>query len=84
LSEDILSLVIGLDSSQEVWNTLYTAFAHDYQVREFHLTQKLQTLRKEILTMTEYVRDFKLIYDDLDAIGKPIESQKKLFWLLMV
>lgn len=84
MSEDILSLVIGLDSSQQVWNALYTAFGHDYQEREFHLTKKLQTFRKETLTVTEYVRDFKLICDDLDVIGEPIESQKKLFWLLMV
>jgi hypothetical protein len=82
LSEDTLSLVIGLDSSQEVWNALHIAFAHDSQEREFHLTQKLQTLKKGTSNMTEYVREFKLICDDLAAIGKPIESQKKVFWLL--
>jgi hypothetical protein len=53
LSEDTLSLVIGLDSSQEVWNALHTAFAHDSQEREFHLTQKLQTLKKGTSNMTE-------------------------------
>jgi hypothetical protein len=37
LSEDTLSLVIGLDSSQEVWNALHTAFAHDLKKENFIL-----------------------------------------------
>jgi hypothetical protein len=32
--------------------------------------------------MTKYLRDFKIICDYLAAICKPIESQKKGFWLL--
>jgi hypothetical protein len=60
----------------------YTAFAHDSQEGEFHLTQKLETLEKGTSIMTEYIRDFKLNCDDLAAIGKPIVSQKKTFWLL--
>ena len=82
LSEDVLSLVVGLESSKEVWNTLHDAYAQDSQEREFHLTQKLQMLRKGTSTLSEYIREFKTTCDDLAAIGKPVDDKKKVFWLL--
>lgn len=41
LSEEALSLVVGLDSAHQIWVTLKVAYAHDSQEREFHLTQQL-------------------------------------------
>ncbi|KAF8391041.1 hypothetical protein HHK36_023341 [Tetracentron sinense] len=82
LNEDVLSLVVGLESSKEVWNTLHDAYAQDSQEREFHLTQKLQMLRKGTSSLSDYIRVFKNICDDLAAIGKPLDDKKKVFWLL--
>ena len=39
LTEETLGLVIGLDSSQSVWNALKEAYAQDSQEREFTLRQ---------------------------------------------
>ncbi|KAF8403400.1 hypothetical protein HHK36_011502 [Tetracentron sinense] len=48
LKEDALSLMVGLDTSQEVWTTLHDAYVQDLQEREFHLLQKLQLIRNGI------------------------------------
>ncbi|EEF27825.1 conserved hypothetical protein [Ricinus communis] len=46
LTEETLGLVIGLDSSQSVWNALKEAYAPDSQEREFTLRQQLTYLKK--------------------------------------
>ncbi|KAF8395628.1 hypothetical protein HHK36_019578 [Tetracentron sinense] len=46
LNEDSLSLVVGLETSMDVWTTLHDSYAQDLQEREFHLEQKLQLTRK--------------------------------------
>lgn len=63
LSEEVLRLVAGLDTSSEVWNTRLSHFALELQEREreFCLLQQLQLSRKCYLTIPEYVRAFKSI-----------------------
>ncbi|KAG5233062.1 Retrovirus-related polyprotein from transposon [Salix suchowensis] len=51
--------------------------------REFTLRQQITYLRKEDnTTITEHIRTFKGIYDNLSAIGKTIPDQEKVFCLL--
>ncbi|KAF3785122.1 hypothetical protein EJ110_NYTH29107 [Nymphaea thermarum] len=82
LSEEVLGLVVGLETSKEVWDAFITAFAHESREREFLLTQRLQLHRKKDLSVSQYLREFKAICDELAAIGKPISDQYKVFWLL--
>lgn len=65
LNEDVLSLVVGLETSKDVWIALHDACAQDSQEREFLLTQKLQMLRKGTSSLSSYLRDFKNAYDNL-------------------
>ncbi|KAK2990485.1 hypothetical protein RJ640_011652 [Escallonia rubra] len=83
LSEEVLGLVVGLETSSEVWAALVDSFAQESQEREFYLTQKLQFhSRKDFKTMSEYLRVFKEICDDLAAIGQPVDDRQKVFGLL--
>ncbi|KAK1391985.1 hypothetical protein POM88_011041 [Heracleum sosnowskyi] len=82
LSEDTLSLVVGLDTSNAVWTTLNDSFAQSSVEREFHLEQKLQSLKKGTSTLNEYIRIFKSTCDQLASIGKPVDDRKKVLWLL--
>lgn len=41
LSEEVLNLVVGLETSSEVWAALVDSFAQESQEREFYLLQKL-------------------------------------------
>lgn len=83
LSEEVLGLVVGLETSADVWSALVESFAQDSQEREFYLNQKLQFhSRKDCKSMAEYIRIFKEICDDLAAIGQPITDRQKVFGLL--
>ncbi|KAF8390395.1 hypothetical protein HHK36_024921 [Tetracentron sinense] len=46
LSEEVLGMVVGLETASEVWNTLSNSFAQESQEREFFLLQQLQLHRK--------------------------------------
>ncbi|KAJ8625786.1 hypothetical protein MRB53_034316 [Persea americana] len=82
LSEGVLNLVVGLETSSEVWAALVDSFAQESQEREFYLLQKLQFHRKGSSTISEYLHIFKNIGDDLSAIGKPLTDRNKVFVLL--
>ena len=83
LSEEALGLVIGIDTAIAVWEALKEAYAQDSQEREFTLRQQLTYLRKdENKTITDHIRIFKNLCDNLAAIGKPIPDQEKVFCLL--
>ncbi|KAF7142376.1 hypothetical protein RHSIM_Rhsim05G0026100 [Rhododendron simsii] len=83
LSEEVLGLVVGLETSAEVWSALLESFAQASQEREFYLNQKLQFhSRKDCKSMADYIRIFKEICDDLAAIGQPIHERQKVFGLL--
>ena len=83
LTEEALGLVIGLDSSQSVWNALKEAYAQDSQEREFTLRQQLTYLKKEPgQSLAEHLKKFKSICDSLAAIGNPIPDKTKVYSLL--
>ncbi|KAF3784056.1 hypothetical protein EJ110_NYTH28945 [Nymphaea thermarum] len=82
LSENVLGLVVGLNSSQDIWSTLVDAFAQESQERGFHLTHMLTTCKKGNNALEIYVAKFKAICDDLAAIGKSVGDKEKAFWLL--
>lgn len=83
LSEESLGLVIGLETVKTVWEALKDAYAQDSQEREFNLRQQLSYFRKdESKTITEHLRLFKEICDNLTAIGKTVPDNEKVFCLL--
>ncbi|KAF3774051.1 hypothetical protein EJ110_NYTH53994 [Nymphaea thermarum] len=82
LSEEVLGLVVGLQTSSDVWTALLKVFARESKDREFLLTRKLQMFQKQEKTVTEYVTGFKTICDELAAIGKPLSDQDKVYWLI--
>ena len=82
LLEEVLGLVVGLDTSAEVWTALSNSFAQESQEREFYLQQSIQMHQKGNYSMPDYIRIFKNLCDDLAAIGKLIDDRMKVFTLL--
>ncbi|KAL3516301.1 hypothetical protein ACH5RR_023203 [Cinchona calisaya] len=82
LTEEVLGLVVGLDTSALVWKALIDSFGQSSQEREFYLLQNLQIHAKGTRSMSKYIRIFKSICDDLAAIGKPVDDKAKVFGLL--
>ncbi|KAF6146858.1 hypothetical protein GIB67_018511 [Kingdonia uniflora] len=82
LSEEILSHVIGLETSREVWKALGSTLAQHSKACELQLKHALQECKKGNSTIDEYLRTFKNICDSLGAIGCSVPDEDKSYWLL--
>lgn len=83
LSKETLGLVIGIDTTQAVWNALKEEFAQESKEHEFTLQHQLTYLRKdETKSIGEHIRFLKRICANLTAIGKPVQDKEKVFCLL--
>ena len=83
LIKEALGLIIGLESSQSVWNALKEAYAQDSQEREFTLRQQLTYLRKDPnQSLAKHLWNFKSICDSLAAIGNLVPYKTKVYSLL--
>lgn len=84
LSEEALGLVVDINTAHAVWVALKEAYAEDSQEREFTISQQITYLRKEEdQTISEHIRIFKGLCDNLAAIGKPVPDKEKVFYLLI-
>jgi hypothetical protein len=80
LSEEALSLVVGLETASAVWEALKNAYAKYSQEREFTLRQQVTYFRKhENQSMEEHICTFKSLCDSLAAIGKLVSDNEKVF-----
>lgn len=83
LSKDVLGIVVGLNTTSKVWHALVHAFARVSFDRNLTLKQRLTSITKVSDSLSDYLRKFKTICDELAAIGKPIVEYKKSWWCLM-
>ncbi|XXG72814.1 hypothetical protein AAC387_Pa07g1825 [Persea americana] len=81
LSEEALSLKVGLNTSKEVWKTLEDNYAQATKDRDHALLRQIQLCRMGSSSISEYVRKFKNICDNLAAIQRPVSDNDKVFWL---
>lgn len=72
LTEEIFPYVIGLKSSQEVWKALEQSFGALSQNRQLQLHIELQSLKKDDLTVSQFLNKAKALADELSAAGKPL------------
>ncbi|KZV27403.1 hypothetical protein F511_02512 [Dorcoceras hygrometricum] len=78
LTEEAISVVVGCTIAQSVWLALENHFSHQSKPREFHLKDQLQSLKKGDKSVSEFGRDFKLICDQLSAIGCLVDDTDKI------
>jgi hypothetical protein len=84
LSESILTTMFGLNSSNQVWNTLKTRFASESRSRVSQLKSQLQSLNQGSKSCAEYLGTAKKWADQLAAIGKPTEDEDLISFILSV
>ncbi|KAF6149562.1 hypothetical protein GIB67_003710 [Kingdonia uniflora] len=82
ISEEALGTVVGITTSNDVWNALANAYSQNSQAREFELLFKLQEKKKDSTPLYVYLTEFKSTCDQLNAIEKPVPDPNKVFWLL--
>jgi hypothetical protein len=73
---------VGLSTSHEVWTALESTFSHRSKAREIRLKDDLQLMKRGTRPVTVYARAFKVLCDQLHAIGRPVDETDKVHWFL--
>ncbi|KAK6122801.1 hypothetical protein DH2020_043463 [Rehmannia glutinosa] len=82
LSENILVLMVGLSSSNEIWCVLETNFASQSKAKTLQYKLQLQTTRKGNLSMREYLSKIKTCCDVLASTGNIISPTDQIMHIL--
>lgn len=82
LSEEAMAETIDITSSRDLWQDLEAAYSHDSVERMQALCDSLRQLKKGNTSVLEYGRKFKLICDQLSAIGHLVSDADKTHWFL--
>ena len=82
LTEEALRSVYGLHSAQEVWLSLSKKYNRVSATRKLDLQRKLQGMKKDQKTMSEYLNEVKSVCDQLDSIGCPVTEQEMIYGAL--
>jgi hypothetical protein len=82
LSEDVLSTVVGAASARDAWTTLEKSYASRSKARIMQIRMQLSTIQKKDLCIAEYFRKVKRLVDTLAAIGKRLEDEELITYML--
>ncbi|KAK6115236.1 hypothetical protein DH2020_007505 [Rehmannia glutinosa] len=80
ISENMLGYVSRCSTSCEVWSTLENIFRTQSQARVLHLKSMLQSMKKDDLSITEYI--LKTIVDEIHAAGKVVIDDDFMLYVL--
>ena len=81
MPEDILSLILGVQNARDVWQSIEEQMLPATKEQESWLKDSLYSLKRASLKLEVFVKKFKGICDNLDAIGKPLFDEDKVFQL---
>ncbi|KAI3458706.1 hypothetical protein Pfo_015369 [Paulownia fortunei] len=79
MKEEVLNMIFGGDTVYSIWKSLQEQLLPDIEENEAQLKNNLYALSKGILSLDEYIRKFKEIYDKLVTIGKLLGDVDKVF-----
>ncbi|KAA8535839.1 hypothetical protein F0562_030841 [Nyssa sinensis] len=82
LTESLLTQVVGLTTSRDVWLALEKTFSSTSSTRILSIHFQLSTLKKASLTITDYFTKVKQLSDTLSAISHPLSSSEITSYLL--
>ena len=82
LSPDILSHVLGMDSTAEAWAAITGMFSTASRTKVQHLCSALNDTKKDTMTAHQYFTKMKGFASELAAAGKPLEDDELIGYLL--
>jgi hypothetical protein len=82
LSDKVFSTVYGLETSRQVWTALANRYAAPSKTRIQDLRRQLQVLRQGNKTCSEYVHEAKSLADKLAMVGKPVDDEDIISYLV--
>ncbi|KAK5844559.1 hypothetical protein PVK06_000699 [Gossypium arboreum] len=82
VSPNILSQLVGAETSASIWSTLTHFFSSLSTTKVMYLHCKLHSLRKSVLSMRDYLFQIKEVSDTLATYGSPISDIKHITTIL--
>ncbi|CAA0833450.1 Unknown protein, partial [Striga hermonthica] len=82
LSEGILIQTVGLNTAREIWHFLETSFSSQTTAKLMQYKIQLQGLKKNNLTMSQYLNQMKVCFDYLASAGQPVKEGDKIIHIL--
>lgn len=80
--EDMFSHVASCHTSAKVWDTSEHYFVTKSKVRIVHLRNTLQNFKKENISIQEYIRRIKEMYDTLVTCGQRIIEEELINFVI--
>jgi len=81
LSDSLISQVVGLPTSQAVWDTLTWMFSSQSQAQIMQIHYQLSTIKKGNLSVTDYFQKVKQLVDTLAAFHQPLQDCETVSYL---
>jgi len=82
IDKEVLAQVIHCESSSEVWSCLESLYSRQTTAKSFQLKQQLRSVKKESMSINDYILKIKTIGHSLAAIGEPL-SDKDVFLAIL-
>ncbi|KAK1613964.1 hypothetical protein QYE76_019481 [Lolium multiflorum] len=82
LSPDVLTHVIGLDTSAETWAAINTHVSTSSKSRVQHLRAALVETKKNDMSAEKYFSKMQTIAQELAAAGKPLDDDELVWYVL--
>jgi hypothetical protein len=82
LSSPVLAMVVGLSTSQEVWNKLEERFTCTARANVLNLKLELQSIKKGNETVSSYLQRIKTVRDKISAVGVQSDHEELLHVIL--
>ncbi|KAL5781087.1 hypothetical protein ACOSP7_006116 [Xanthoceras sorbifolium] len=78
ISDNYLTDLVGSDTSTEIWSTLLRLFLSQTRARVSQYKQEIQKLKKNNLTMREYLSKMKSLSDALASVGHKLSDDNQI------
>jgi len=75
LSTEVLHLAVDCQTSHALWTTLATALASPSNSRIMQLHGSFQDLKQNDSTVSAYLQQAKMLFDELAAAGRPLSME---------
>ncbi|KAJ0983603.1 hypothetical protein J5N97_011858 [Dioscorea zingiberensis] len=82
LFEEILTHMLFLTTSSDVWSALEKMFSSRSRARIMQIRLQLSNLQKRYMTATDYFHQVKILVATLSAIGKPLQDEEVISYML--
>jgi hypothetical protein len=83
LSSPVIAMVVGKNTSQEVWNTLEERFTSTARSNVLNLKLELQSIKKGgNESITAFLQRIKTVRDKLSAVGVPSDHEELIHVIL--